>query len=376
MNDNVSTPKPAKSLVPENRQKLVYSAATFVIGLVLGGLAISATHKPAVPGGKPTDTVSIQRALDKITHGQVKLVSTFPAGRGYTGLEIQAPGMQHPAIAWALPDNDGLLLGDLFDLSGNNLNIKAATDRGLMPKNAANEAPVVENGKLPPPPPIINGLASTMASSGFVGLTEGSGPVRLDVFFDPNCIYCHRLWQSFQNDPNWRHEFTVNWIPVGFLKPDSAGKAAAILAGGINSLSENEQSFNDQTETGGIAASSDQAALSEVQHNTSQWMAMLDKYKSGQMGTPTVVINNDYIIESALNPQELSIIYRQLTEAAASTTKPATPPATTTAAPAAPAAATTVVAPQAQTPTSTTGGVQPQEPTAPPSPVVGPTTSH
>lgn len=359
MTDNATTQKPKKPLVPENRQKLVYSAATFIIGLALGGSVLYTTHsKPAF--GKATDTASIQNALARITHGQVKLVGTFPAGRGYTGLEIQASGMEHPAVAWALPDNDGILFGDLFDLAGNNLNVKAAMDHGLMPKQPENaSAQVMKDGKLPPPPPIVQGLSASMAASGFVGITEGAGPVHLDVFFDPNCIFCHRQWLEFKNDPNWEQKFTINWIPVGFLKPSSSGKAAAILAGGLNALSENEQGFDDNAEIGGIAPSTNQTALSEVQHNTSAWTALLTKYKNGQIATPSIVINNDYIIESELPHQDLSVIYRQLTEYAQKTPqdKAGVPPA--------PAVAPTSPAPQPELKTS-------PEPQSPSSPVVGP----
>jgi hypothetical protein len=47
------------------------------------------------------------------------------------------------------------------------------------------------------------------------------------VFMDPNCIFCHYAWKAFQ--PYEAAGLQVHWIPMGFLKPDSAGKAAALL---------------------------------------------------------------------------------------------------------------------------------------------------
>ncbi|MDA8389798.1 MAG: thioredoxin fold domain-containing protein [Gammaproteobacteria bacterium] len=60
------------------------------------------------------------------------------------------------------------------------------------------------------------------------GIREGHGPTALVVFFDPNCPYCHRLYDKLQ--PLLRtHPLAVQWIPVGILTLSSFGKAAALL---------------------------------------------------------------------------------------------------------------------------------------------------
>ncbi|WP_297388297.1 thioredoxin fold domain-containing protein [Acidiferrobacter sp.] len=59
-------------------------------------------------------------------------------------------------------------------------------------------------------------------------IREGRGPVRLYVFFDPNCPYCHALYETLQ--PIIRSQgLGVRWVPVGILALSSYGKAAALL---------------------------------------------------------------------------------------------------------------------------------------------------
>ncbi|MBN6742783.1 thioredoxin fold domain-containing protein [Acidithiobacillus sp. MC6.1] len=59
-------------------------------------------------------------------------------------------------------------------------------------------------------------------------IQEGrKGPVIYD-FFDPNCPYCHTLYDEEQ--PLIRSgQLTVRYVPVAYLLPSSASEAAAIL---------------------------------------------------------------------------------------------------------------------------------------------------
>ena len=72
------------------------------------------------------------------------------------------------------------------------------------------------------------------------------------VFMDPNCIFCHYAWKAFQ--PYEAAGLQVHWIPLGFLKPDSAGKAAALLQAqdGPALMHELETKFSEKDESGGI----------------------------------------------------------------------------------------------------------------------------
>jgi thiol:disulfide interchange protein DsbG len=88
----------------------------------------------------------------------------------------------------------------------------------------------------------------------------------LYVFMDPNCIYCHLVWKALQ--PYEAAGLQVHWIPMGFLKPDSAGKAAALLEAkdGAALLKVLETHYSVKDESGGIAplaqvSAADQAKL-------------------------------------------------------------------------------------------------------------------
>jgi thiol:disulfide interchange protein DsbG len=72
------------------------------------------------------------------------------------------------------------------------------------------------------------------------------------VFMDPNCIFCHYAWKAFQ--PYEAAGLQVHWIPMGFLKPDSPGKAAALLQAqsGPTLMRELETKFSEKDESGGI----------------------------------------------------------------------------------------------------------------------------
>jgi thiol:disulfide interchange protein DsbG len=74
------------------------------------------------------------------------------------------------------------------------------------------------------------------------------------IFFDPNCPYCHKLYESLRP---WveRGDLEARWIPIGTLMLTSAGKAAAILEAKDRTaaLRENERGFSRETGSfGGI----------------------------------------------------------------------------------------------------------------------------
>ncbi|MHB1949972.1 MAG: thioredoxin fold domain-containing protein [Acidiferrobacteraceae bacterium] len=60
-------------------------------------------------------------------------------------------------------------------------------------------------------------------------ITEGRSSRIMYVFFDPNCPYCHILYDVSQRFVR-AGLVEMRWIPVGMLAPSSTGKAAAILA--------------------------------------------------------------------------------------------------------------------------------------------------
>ncbi len=86
-------------------------------------------------------------------------------------------------------------------------------------------------------------------------IAEGTGRKVLYVIIDPNCPYCHKLWERLRG-PVARGELQVRWIIVGYLTATSPGKAAAILQAEdpVEALRVNEEDFGfrDEDPGGGI----------------------------------------------------------------------------------------------------------------------------
>jgi thiol:disulfide interchange protein DsbG len=105
------------------------------------------------------------------------------------------------------------------------------------------------------------------------------------VFMDPNCIFCHLAWKALQ--PYEAAGLQVHWIPMGFLKPDSAGKAAALLQAkdGAALLKELETGFSEQEESGGIAPLPSIPAATQAKLNGNVKLFQ----DLGFQGTPTII---------------------------------------------------------------------------------------
>lgn len=114
----------------------------------------------------------------------------------------------------------------------------------------------------------------------------GSRGPELTAFMDPNCIWCHRLYEKAM--PLVRAgKLHLRVALVGFLKPTSAAKAAAILAARhpAQALAFNESHFNVIAEEGGIrpdyhAPLSIHRAVSDNTHLLAQ---------TGEEATPTLL---------------------------------------------------------------------------------------
>lgn len=106
------------------------------------------------------------------------------------------------------------------------------------------------------------------------------------VFADPNCLFCHRLWEKTRT---WVKDgkLRVHWAMVGILTSTSAGKAAAIMAATdkVATLTADETGFDKTNENGGIQPlASVPKTLAAALDRHEQMMAQL-----GFNGTPSVI---------------------------------------------------------------------------------------
>lgn len=84
---------------------------------------------------------------------------------------------------------------------------------------------------------------------------DGKSAHVIYVFFDPNCPYCHRVYENLRPAVE-RGEVELRWIPIGTLMTTSLGKAAAILEAKnpTDAFYQNETGYSRETGSfGGIA---------------------------------------------------------------------------------------------------------------------------
>lgn len=147
-------------------------------------------------------------------------------------------------------------------------------------------------------------IEAMMAAKGYASFVQGSGPVKLTVFVDPNCIYCHLFWKHLTTAKDWQDHYTIRWVPVAFLKPSSPGKAAAVLAEGAAGLMADERNFNMQDEEGAITPSENASLLAKVKANTARWGRQM-KILDVEAGTPTIVTGSGHVFAGLVPLRQL-----------------------------------------------------------------------
>ena len=60
-------------------------------------------------------------------------------------------------------------------------------------------------------------------------IQDGNGSKIVYLFFDPNCPYCHHVFDSLMKIRKDMPDLQFRWAPLGMLGGNSAGKAAAII---------------------------------------------------------------------------------------------------------------------------------------------------
>lgn len=160
--------------------------------------------------------------------GAARIARMFPAPDGLQGYLVEQHGQYE--VLYGL--HGYLLVGGLISPKG--INLTQTLYQQYAPK------------------PNTKNVAVAVGRDAHV-VREGKGGPRVIVFFDPNCSFCHKLYESFAPLVQ-AGRLRVTYVPVGFLKPSSAGKAAAILTAHdpAAALAYDEAHFNVGIEEGGI----------------------------------------------------------------------------------------------------------------------------
>lgn len=157
----------------------------------------------------------------------VAVIGTFEAPGGLTGYAGSI--RQQPLAIYLTPDGQHAIVGTLLDAKGESLS----------------EAPL----KRLVSEPLTAKVWQQLESSHWIADGIKNAPRIVYTFTDPNCPYCNKFWNDARP---WvsAGKVQVRHIMVGILRPDSVGKAAALLAAKDSqaALTQHEQ----QHRSGGV----------------------------------------------------------------------------------------------------------------------------
>ncbi len=231
------------------------------------GLAGGACAAPAASAA-PLPLAKVQALIAGASKGRAQAQSVFAGPGGLTGAVVSykdAPGAP-PSIIWINGDASALLVGKLVGPKGEDLDKEAEQRVGLL---LSPEKAIVE---------------AADPARGVIRMGR-KGPV-LTVFLDPNCIYCHLLYEKLQ-EPLAQGKLRVRYVVVAVVKQSSLQKAAAILGARdpAAALALDQEKFDAKTEEGGVKADTapSKALVARINAN-SALMA-----KAGGDGTPTLL---------------------------------------------------------------------------------------
>ncbi len=234
--------------------------------LLFAGAMLLAPMSAASAASPDVSTKFLQKALH--LSAPIKVLKTEPGPAGLTAVLISAGG--HKGIVWVVGDDSAVVLGDIRDAQGDNLTKQMAIRMDLMPK---------------PIKPAAVAAAVTKLNTFVIG---AKGP-EVTVFVDPNCIFCHEIYDQAQPLLN-AGQLRLRIVMVGFLKPTSFAKSAAVLIASdhAQALATDEKNFDVKHEEGGITpAKTIPAAIKQDVTANTHVLA-----QSGDEATPTLLYKN------------------------------------------------------------------------------------
>jgi len=273
-----------------NRRR-VKNAAMVATPVFTGLVGFQIGVSMPAPSSQP---VKVGQLVQSASHGQAKAAQTFHGPDGLRGVVLQGTGPSHSStVGWVVPGAKPLLMiGDVIDATGQEYTAAAAkahrvsqTTATAAAHTSAAPAPTQTSAAQNPDPLSKPALLKALKTRAHT-LQSGSGPHSLYVFIDPNCPYCHELFQAVHKiQPQLdRLGVSVAWVPAAVIKQSSIGKAAAVLKGGIPVLVKDETHFDESGESGGIQPVKAQRWIRQVRDNT----VLLDR-DGGPSAVPTLV---------------------------------------------------------------------------------------
>ncbi|MGK9450292.1 thioredoxin domain-containing protein [Acidithiobacillus caldus] len=120
---------------------------------------------------------------------------------------------------------------------------------------------------------------------------QKTAPAKAIVFFDPNCLWCHRFFEQVQSGVA-AGKARYLMIPVAILKKSSAAKAERIMqsANPQATFLRDERGFDENTEEGGLPRTFP-AAKQTIKNLLAINTAVLADLEGGKPATPTFIVS-------------------------------------------------------------------------------------
>jgi thiol:disulfide interchange protein DsbG len=218
--------------------------------------------------------------VSKLSQGQAEISKRFIATPELYGYIINAKnGQGQSTIVYMPKDSSYVIFGNIVSANGNNLS-QEFNSKYIDGKQA------------------IKAYASIKNVS-YITQGKNTSKHKMYIIIEPNCSACHAYYEKLQKFIN-DGTLQVRWVPVEFLRPNSKGKAAALLYGTDNAkklhqLVLDESKFDMQHEQGGVkeleksdSDTKNKEAFKKIEINTNFWK------DSGFNATPVVLyVNQD-----------------------------------------------------------------------------------
>ncbi len=205
-----------------------------ILGIILIVLSVGLTQVYLTHRNPSMTTAQAEALLNLATKNSVKVLKHFPATCNLEGFVVTSNKRQtQKGIVYVNKRYHYLISGVLINGEGQNI-VEQDFNKYIEPANALKAFKDID-------------------TTHYVTQGKADGPHKAYIIVDPNCIFCHKLYEAVK-PMIASGKLSVRWIIVGIIKPSSKAKAAAILSAKNpdQALRYNEQHFSVKTEEGGI----------------------------------------------------------------------------------------------------------------------------
>ena len=173
-----------------------------------------------------------RKLVENSLNGKLEVEKRFNAEGGFYGFVVRLPGGKQ-RIVYTTRDARYLFTGQYYNAEGKNLT-EQQFETYIEPESSRQAYDAVHN-------------------TAYIQQGDNDAPHKLYVVVDPNCTYCHRLYDQLQPLIK-QNTLAVRWVVVGFLKSSSKRRALTILGSQhpLEAMQRNEAGFNEKTESGGL----------------------------------------------------------------------------------------------------------------------------